>query len=68
MIVFNNILGMLSDNGWSTYRLRKEKQISSGTIDRLRAYQSISTDTVNTICKLCHCQPGDIMRYEEDEE
>ncbi len=68
MIVFDNILQRLSDNGWSTYRLIKEKQISNGTISRLRAYQSISTETVNTICKLCHCQPGDIMRYEEDEE
>lgn len=68
MIVFDNILKRLSDNGWSTYRLIKEKQISNGTISRLRAYQSISTETVNTICRLCHCQPGDIMRYEEDEE
>lgn len=68
MIVFDNILQRLSDNGWSTYRLIKEKQISNGTISRLRAYQSVSTDTIDTICRLCNCQPGDIMRYEKDEE
>lgn len=70
MIIFNNILKMLSDSGWSAYRLRKEKQISSGTIDRIRANKSISTETIDTICRLCHCQPGDIMSYkdEKDEE
>lgn len=68
MIVFDNILQRLSENGWSTYRLIKEKQISNGTISRLRAYQSVSTDTIDTICRLCNCQPGDIMRYEKDEE
>ena len=68
MIVFNNVLQLLSDNGWSTYRLQKERQISNGTISRLRAYQSVSTDTINTICKLCHCQPGDIMTYVEEED
>lgn len=68
MIEFSNILKMLSDSGWSTYRLRKEKVISSGTIDRLRAKQSITTDTIDTICKLCDCQPADLMTYKRDEK
>lgn len=68
MIVFNDVLKRLSENGWSTYRLRKEKQISNGTIDRLRAKQSVSTDTIDTICRLCQCQPGDIISYVDELE
>ena len=68
MIVFQDLLKRLSDAGYSTYRLRKEGLISNGTIDRLRAKQSISTTTIDTICRLCDCQPGDLMRYAPDEE
>lgn len=67
MIIFVDVLKLLSDSGWSTYRLRKEKIISSGTIDRLRAKQSVSTETIDTICRLCNCQPADIMTYKKDE-
>ena len=67
MIVFANILKLLSENGWSTYRLQKERQISNGTIARLRAGQSVSTETLDTICRLCGCQPGDLIHYEPDQ-
>ena len=65
MIIFKDILKKLSAAGWSTYRLQKEKQISNGVITRLRAGDSISTNTVDTICRLLHCQPNDIMEYIE---
>jgi putative transcriptional regulator len=63
MIIFNDILKMLSNAGWSTYRLKKEKQISNGTILQLRNGKPINTTTVDKICELCNCQPGDIMKY-----
>lgn len=65
MIIFKDILKKLSAAGWSTYRLQKEKQISNGVITRLRAGDSISTNTVDTICRLLNCQPNDIMEYIE---
>ena len=65
MIIFKDILKKLSAAGWSTYRLQKEKQISNGVISRLRAGDSISTNTVDTICRLLRCQPNDIMEYIE---
>ena len=65
MIVYLDPIGKLQQAGYSTYRLRKEKLISNGTIIRIKAGLSISTDTIDTICRLCNCQPGDIIRYEE---
>lgn len=31
----------------------------------MRAGDSISTNTVDTVCRLLKCQPGDIMEYVE---
>ena len=68
MIVFVDVLKLLSENGWSGYRLQKEHRISNGTLSRLRAGLSVSTETLNTICDLCRCQPGDLIRYVDDTE
>ncbi len=65
MIIFVDILKLLRDHGYSVYRLRKDKLIGNGTIMRIRNGESISTDTIATICRLCDCQPGDLMRYEK---
>lgn len=67
MIVFADIIGLLKQNGWSVYRLKKEKQMGGGVIERLRNRESITTNTIDTICRLCHCQPGDIITYESDD-
>lgn len=68
MIVFKDVFKLLEQHGWSQYRLRKEKLISNGTMQRLREGLSVSTETVNVICKLCRCQPGDILEYVEKEQ
>ncbi len=66
MIVFDNILRRLADSGWSTYRLVNEQVFGNSTIARLRNGSPINTTTIDTICRLCECQPGDIMRYVPD--
>lgn len=68
MIVFADIMGLLRANGWTLYRLRKENIFSGGAVEHIRRHEHITTRTVDTICRLCHCQPGDIMKYAEDPE
>ena len=63
MIVFEDILGMLAAKGFTTYRIRREKLISEGTVARIRTGQSISTNTIDRLCELLDCQPQDLMRY-----
>lgn len=65
MIIFKDILKKLSAAGWSTYRLLKERQLPNSVISRLRHGDPITTNTVDTICRLLHCQPNDIMEYIE---
>lgn len=70
MLVYKDILKMLREAGYSSYRLRNELCISPSTIQRLQNGESVNTKTIELICELLHCQPGDIMemKYEKDEE
>lgn len=61
-----NILQSLKDIGFTTYKLRKEKILGEATIQKLRNYELVSWENINTICSLLNCQPGDLILYEKD--
>lgn len=65
MIVFHDVLKLLSEHGWSSYKLVKEQVFGNRTIQRLRTGEPINTTTIDKICELCDCQPADIMHYEQ---
>ena len=61
-----DILEELKTKGYTTYKLRKDKVIGEAQIQKIRTGEIASKETLNTICKLFHCQPGDILEYIED--
>lgn len=63
MIVYNGVMERLAAAGWSSYKLRITKTIPEGTMTRIRNGEPISTETIDKICQLCNCQPGDILQY-----
>lgn len=67
-IVFNKLLALMEEKGLTTYRIRKEKIISEGTLQSIRKEKSITTDSIASLCAALDCQPGDIMEYVSDEE
>ena len=67
MIRFANIMQRLAANGYTAYRLRQEKLLSEGTLTRLRNGAPITTSTLDIICRLCHCQPGELLTWVPDE-
>ncbi|WP_418972665.1 helix-turn-helix domain-containing protein [Allofournierella sp.] len=46
--------------------LAKEKVVSESTMQKLRTGGALSTDTIDTLCRIIGCQPGDIMEYIPD--
>ena len=68
MIIYHNILIRLKESGWNTNRLVKEKVMGNSTITRLRNQEPINTTTIDLICRLCGCQPGDLITYEPDND
>ena len=62
-----DVLHALKNAGFTTYRLRKDKILGEATIQKLRGFELVSWENINTICKLLSCQPGDILEYVKDE-
>lgn len=62
-----NILEALKARGYTTYKIRKDKLIGEAQMQKLRTSEIISKDTLNTLCRLLNCQPGDILEYIPDE-
>lgn len=63
MILYKDILGMLKEAGYSTYRIKKEGLLSQATLTKIRANDPISIKSIDAICGLLDCQPGDILEY-----
>ena len=53
--------------GATTYTLQVKGNISSSTVRRLKAGESVSTNTLDALCHLLHCQVSDVLTYVEDE-
>jgi len=67
-IKYEKLFVLLKEKGFSSYRLRKEKLISQSTLQKLRTGDGIiDSRTVERLCALLDCQPGDIMEYVPDE-
>lgn len=58
-----NILQALKDAGYNTNKIRKEKIMGESMLQKLREGQMVSWATLETICRLLNCQPGDILEY-----
>lgn len=62
-----DILESLKRIGFTSYRIRKEKIIGEQQMQKIRTGEIASKDTLNTICRLLECQPGDILEYIPDD-
>lgn len=63
-----DVLAVLKDSGFSSYKLRKEKLIGEATIQQIRSGELASWKTIDTICRLINCQPGDLIEYVAEAE
>ena len=61
-----DVLAALKAAGYSSTRIRNEKLIGQATLQQLRHGEIVSWATINTICRLLQCQPGDIVEYIEE--
>lgn len=62
-----DILDALKRIGFTTYKIRKDKIIGEAQMQKIRTGEIASKETLNTICRLLDCQPGDILEYVPDE-
>lgn len=63
-----DVLAALKEAGYSTTRIRKENLIGQSYLQQLRHGELVSWKTIETICRLLQCQPGDIVEYQAESE
>lgn len=63
-----DVLASLKELGYTSYRIRQEKLIGEAQMQKIRNGEIASKETLNKICEMLNCQPGDIMEYIPDDE
>lgn len=58
-----NVLAALKEKGYSSTKIREDHLIGQSYLQQLRRGELVSWKTIDTLCKLLECQPGDIVEY-----
>lgn len=64
---YDKLFKLLKEKGISFYKIRQENLISQAALTKMKnGTGNVDTRTLERICKLLNCQPGDIMEYEDE--
>ena len=63
MISYAPLWATMEKRGATTYTLQVKGGISSSTIRRLKAGESVSTNTLEALCQILNCSLSDIVAY-----
>lgn len=66
MISYAPLWRTMEKRGATTYTLQVKVGISSSTIRRLKAGESISTNSLDALCKILNCTIQDVVEYLTD--
>lgn len=64
---FQKTVALLEQRKITSYTFKQSKVLSQSTITKLRRNQCVTTDTIETLCRVLNCQPGNLMEYVPDE-
>ena len=65
---YEKLFILMKEKGLTTYRIRKENIISQSALSALKIGKSVTTETIEKLCRALGCQPGDIMSYIDDKQ
>lgn len=68
MISYAPLWETMQQKNATTYTLQVKGGLSSSTVRRLKAGESVSTNTLDALCKILQCEIGDIIRFLPDEK
>ncbi len=66
MISYAPLWETMRKRGATTYTLQVKGGVSSSTVRRLKAGESVSTNTLEALCKILDCSIQDIVVYLPD--
>ena len=66
MIIYDRLWDTMKQKGISQYALYTTHGISKAQIQRLKQNESVTTNTLNTICNILNCKIEDICEFIKD--
>ena len=63
-----DIFTLLKEHGYNQTRIQKEKLLPAQPAQNIKAGKSITLETLNKICIMCKCQPGDLIEVVPTDE
>lgn len=67
MIKYDRLWSTLKEKGITQYELIHKYGVSAGQLSRLRSNESVTTHTLDVLCKILGCRLEDIAEYKENE-
>lgn len=58
-----DVIAKLKEAGYNTSTIRKERIMGEAMLQKLRSGQMVSWATLETICSVLNCQPGDLVEF-----
>ena len=58
-----DVLAELKKKGYTSTKIREERLIGQSYLQQLRHGELVSWKTLDTICSLLECQPGDLVEF-----
>ena len=68
MIKYDKLFALLEAAGRSSTNWLRKEGMHPNVVNKLRKNERVNTDTIDRLCALLDCQPGDIMEYSPEEE
>lgn len=66
MIVYTPLWETMRKKGVTTYTLREKYKISGSTVQRLKKNMSVSTNTLDDLCRLLDCPLSEVAEYRRE--
>lgn len=66
MIKYDKLFARLAADGKTSTLWLRQQGMSPALVNKLRKNERVNTDTINRLCELLQCQPGDLMEYVEE--
>lgn len=63
-----DVIAELAKKGYTTTKIRRNRLISEATLTKIRRGEHINTTTLNAICIMLRCSPGDVIDVEPTDE
>ena len=67
-IIYNKLFHRMETQEIKKIDLRNQYHIHPATIQKLVNNKSVTIDTINQLCNILNCQPGDILEYVPDNQ